>query len=211
MRKFGDLFRSAGPEDGDTVNGNLLRGVRPHMAKVYWADVAGPQVAAVTQVERLESGPGRCVLVIRAKNGVWANELTLLKTDLLKGLNDRLGGPVITDIRIKASGLSKSANGDEVPRGSKRSSAEAAELVKDRDLVALHESERNRIEVAVSEISDPVLRDKVYRSLVQAAQTALWRRKQGWVPCARCGRASGRSASAPSAAPSPCRAKGRRR
>lgn len=186
MRKFGDYFREVRSEDGVSVTENLLRGVRPHMAKVHWADVAGPQIASVTQVERVESGPGRCVLVVRAKNGVWANELTLLKSTLLAGLNDRLGGPVITDIRFKASGLAKGSEGPENGRAAKIGDAKAAELVRDRDAVGLHESERSRIEAAVSEITDPALRDRVYRSLVQAAQTALWRRKQGWIACARC-------------------------
>ena len=187
MKKIGGFSRAIDSVENSLQTGNFMRGLRPHMAKIWWAEVAGPQVAAVTQAERIEMGPDRCILVVRAKNSVWANELTLLKGPLLNSLNERLGGKVLTDLRFKASGLARTGEAARGARVPKRTKEEAAIQKQSRDAVALHESERNRIEVAVSEITDPQLRDKVYNSLVKAAQTSMWRRKQGWVPCSRCG------------------------
>src|ERR1700760_3179394 len=82
----------------------LAKALRPHMAKARWAEVVGPQVAGVTQVEKVQNGTE---LVVRVKNSVWANELVLLKGDMIRRLNTVLGGPVLTDIHFKASGLSK--------------------------------------------------------------------------------------------------------
>ena len=82
----------------------LAAALRPHLAKAHWAGVVGPQVAGVTQVEAVRDG----VLYVRVKNSVWANELTLLKDDMLRRLNAKLGGRVLTDIHFKASGLAKS-------------------------------------------------------------------------------------------------------
>ena len=77
--------------------------LRPHLAKVHWAAVVGPQVAGVTQVEAVRDG----VLFVRVKNSVWANELTLLKEDMVRRLNSAIGGRVLTDIHFKASGLAR--------------------------------------------------------------------------------------------------------
>ena len=78
----------------------LAQALRPHMAKVQWEAVVGPQVAGVTQVEAVRDG----VLFVRVKNSVWANELALLKDDMLRRLNLALGGRVITDIHFKGGG-----------------------------------------------------------------------------------------------------------
>jgi predicted nucleic acid-binding Zn ribbon protein len=187
MKKIGGFKRAIESVENTLQAGSLMHGLRPHMAKIWWAEVAGPQVAAVTQAERIEMGPDRCVLVIRAKNSVWANELTLLKGKFLDGLNQRLGGKVLTDLRFKASGLAKLPEAQKGFHAEKRTLEEAERQRKKRDAFALHESERARIETAVSEITDAKLRDKVYNSLVKAAQTSMWRRNQGWVPCTRCG------------------------
>ena len=77
--------------------------LRPHLAKVHWEGVVGPQVAGVTQVEFVRDG----VLFVRVKNSVWANELTLLKEDMLRRLNSKLGGRILTDIHFKASRLGR--------------------------------------------------------------------------------------------------------
>jgi len=187
MKKIGGFSRAIDSVENTLQAGSLMRGLRPYMAKIWWAEVVGPQVAAVTQADRIEMGPDRCILVVRAKNSVWANELTLLKGPLLNSLNERLGGKVLTDLRFKASGLARTGEAARGARVPKRTKEEAAIQKQSRDAVALHESERSRIEVAVSEITDPELRDKVYNSLVKAAQTSMWRRKQGWVSCSRCG------------------------
>ena len=187
MKKLGGFSRAIDLVENGPQSSSFMRSLRPHMAKIWWAEVAGPQIAAVTQAERIEMGPDRCILVVRAKNSVWANELTMLKGKLLDGLNERLGGKVITDLRFKASGLAKTGDAVQNVRAKIRTKEEAAQQRQNRDTIALHESERSRIEVAVSEITDPILRDKVYNSLVKAAQTSMWRRKQGWLPCTRCG------------------------
>jgi len=187
MKKIGGFSRAIDSVENTLEPGGMMRSLRPHMAKIWWSEVAGPQVAAATQAERIEMGPDRCVLVVRVKNSVWANELTLLKGQLLTRLNERLGGSILTDLRFKASGLARDGDPRRGASAAKRTNAEAARQRQLRDSIALHESERSRIEAAVSEITDLTLRDKVYNSLVTAAQTSMWRRKQGWRPCSLCG------------------------
>ena len=89
--------------DGFFQSQELAQALRPHLAKARWAEIVGPQVAGVTQVEAVRDG----VLYVRVKNSVWANELTMLKDDMVRRLNAALGGRVLTDIHFKASGLAR--------------------------------------------------------------------------------------------------------
>lgn len=157
---------------------DLAQTLRPHMAKVRWAEVVGPQVAGVTHIERVQNGTE---LVVRVKNSVWANELVLLKGDMLRRLNQALGGKVLTDIHFKASGL---------PRGKKAAARDVApDAPSDEDLarVVLSPEARARVEGAVGGIKDEALRGHIRRALTRAARTEQWKRAHGWRPCARCG------------------------
>ncbi len=157
--------------------GDLWQALRPHMAKARWADVVGPQVAAVTQVEKVQGTE----LVVRVKNSVWANELTLLKGDMLRRLNLALGGPVLSGIRFKASGLAR-----EKPPVSKA----PLPPLPDSDTLAqirLSGDAVRRADAAVGRIADEALRARVRASLLRAARLELWKRGQAWQPCAQCG------------------------
>lgn len=158
----------------------LAQALRPHMAKACWADVVGPQVAGVTQVERVQNGTE---LVVRVKNSVWANELVLLKGDMLRRLNQTLGGKVLTDIHFKASGLPRAKKTPEnlVPVVPDAPSEEALARV------VLSPDARLRIESTVASIKQEEWRDRIRRALTRAARTEQWKREHGWRPCARCG------------------------
>jgi len=157
---------------------DLAAALRPHMAKAKWAEVVGPQVAGVTQVEAVRGGT---TLVVRVKNSVWANELVLLKGDMLRRLNKALGGPVLTDIHFKASGLAKA----------KKAAPTAPLFVKPASEIVAREKlsahALARIQKATQDIADDALRATVRRSLLRAAQTDSWKRAQGWRPCTQCG------------------------
>lgn len=169
--------------------GDLWAALRPHMAKAKWADVVGPQVAAVTQVEKVQGTE----LVVRVKNSTWAHELTFLKGDIVRRLNLALGGPVVSDIRFKGGGLAR----EKPPR-----TFPAAPALPDADALArirLSGDAVGRVEAAVAPISDEALRARVRSSLLRAARLQAWKRAQGWQPCARCG-----VLSAPAALPPLC-------
>ena len=150
--------------------------LRPHLARVHWAETVGAQVAGVTQVERVQDGT---VLVVRVRNSVWANELSLLKEDMIRRLNVKLGGRVLTDIRFKASGLSKVAP---IP-----SAAPSGPTPGELKLVPVPRDVAGRVEDIVAELRDEHLRDSTRRALLRAARLNGWRRGQGWLPCVRCG------------------------
>ncbi len=176
MKKSRGLTSAGGAVDGFFQGQELAKILRPHLAKARWAEVVGPQVAGVTQVSAVRDG----VLVVRVKNSVWANELTLLKDDMLRRLNSALGGRVLTDIHFQAGGLGKVVKKPVKP---------SIEVPTDADLgrIVLPKETRLRIETALAGITDELLSDRMRRTMTHAARMQEWRKRRHWLPCDRCG------------------------
>ncbi len=62
-----------------------------------WAEVAGPYITKVSQIEKIE----RRLLYIKVKNSAWRNELTFKKAGIIEEMNKRLGKDYIKDIIFK--------------------------------------------------------------------------------------------------------------
>jgi len=165
-----DVILSGLPQD-------LSQALRPHMAKAIWSRVVGPQVAAVTQPVAIRGGD---VLVVRVKNGVWANELTLLKDDILTRLNRALGGKVLSDIYFGASGLRVEEAKPEEP-------AIPTPTHEDLEAMPIEPVRVLEIEGKVKNIRDAQLRSRMRDNLMRMAQAAEWKRRHGWEPCLDCG------------------------
>jgi predicted nucleic acid-binding Zn ribbon protein len=176
MKKTRGLAPAGGAVQDFLQSQELAALLRPHLAKVHWADVVGPQVAGVTQVEAVRGG----VLFVRVRNSVWATELTLLKDDMLRRLNSRLGGRVLTDIHFKASGLARPKNAPAKKTGpDKPSDADLARIVLSGEV-------RARVEAALLGITDEALRGRIRQVMLRAARTQEWKRRAGWRPCPHC-------------------------
>jgi hypothetical protein len=140
--------------------------------------MVGPQVAAATEVEKVKDG----VLYVRTRSGMWAQELTFYKDDILRRLNRRIGArqePIITDIRFLNRGLRTKPEVESPPP----LSPTADEL----DDIELSPRERDAIEEGVAGIGDEGLRERVRRVRVASAKLQLWRMEHGWSPCPECG------------------------
>lgn len=152
--------------------------VREYMAPSVWAEMVGPQVAAATEVEKVKDG----VLYIRTRSGMWAQELTFYKEDILRRLNRRIGArqePIITDIRFLNRGLRTKPEVETAPP----LSPSGDEL----DDMELSPRERSVIEEGVAGIEDEGLRERLRRVRVASAKLQLWRMEHGWSPCTECG------------------------
>jgi len=176
FRRTRGMSPAANAVSGFLQSQELAQALRPHLAKVHWVGIVGPQVAGVTQVESVRDG----VLFVRVKNSVWANELTLLKEDMLRRLNSKLGGRVLTDIHFKASGL---ARDKKKPPPIPAPTPTAQELAR----ITLPKEVSARIEAALAAITEDALRGRIRAVMLHAARADEWKRRQGWSPCARCG------------------------
>jgi predicted nucleic acid-binding Zn ribbon protein len=74
-----------------------------------WVDVAGATVAAEASPVSERGG----VVTVACRSAVWAQELDLLSGDLVRGLNQALGGggpdPPVRGLRFVSGGLSAGA------------------------------------------------------------------------------------------------------
>ena len=172
MRKRGGAISGFGSAIDSTLKEHELdAAIRPHRAVVLWPEVVGEVLAAASEAEVVRSG----VLFVRARSTTWANELTFYKADLLKKINQRLGGRVIEDIHFKAGGRrparnTRRASAEDGPKGPTDSELRAIPLA-------------SRQQPALPESLDSQLR----HTLERAARTREWKRAQGWPVCELCG------------------------
>jgi predicted nucleic acid-binding Zn ribbon protein len=69
--------------------------VRECEAILAWQEVVGEAVARRTRAERLRGG----TLHVRVATSAFANELSMMKPEILARLRPRVGGQPITDVR----------------------------------------------------------------------------------------------------------------
>lgn len=70
-------------------------------AQAAWPQLVGEAIAAVTRPVSERQG----TLTVNCSDAVWAEELTLMREDLLERLRDGLGARAPTDIRFRTGGL----------------------------------------------------------------------------------------------------------
>jgi hypothetical protein len=156
--------------DGALHQNSLSEGLRPHRALTLWREVVGDTLAQASTAETVRGG----VLFVRARSGVWAHELTLLRGDILQRLNSRLGGAVLSDIHFKAGG---------------RRPKQLSGLTQRELPMAPTDAE-----LGISTISSQPLPSDPKAAMIQrvqairerAAKTLAWKRASGWIPCRRC-------------------------
>ncbi len=71
--------------------------VREYAAFPHWEEIVGPEIAAVAMPEKIARGR---VLYVRVVDAVWAQELSLMKGQLLEQIRKFGAGAVLEDIRF---------------------------------------------------------------------------------------------------------------
>ena len=100
--------------------GSLLKvviddlGVEEKMARAQvvlsWPEVAGPELASRSRALRVHHAR----LEVAVPSAVWRTQVSFVKADLVKRINERIGSPTIKDIRL----VSRPATEDPFPQGS---------------------------------------------------------------------------------------------
>ncbi len=136
----------------------------------YWPEVVGETVAAATRVQGLRDG----VLLVAAKTSTWAFELTFFKDAYRRGLNERVGKPVVRDIRFRVGRVEESARPGPAPQPAPPPAD------------PLPQEMRAEVERIAAPVTDPNLRARLQEVLVRETRRQEWRLKRGWKPCDRC-------------------------
>jgi len=146
----------------------LRRKVQEQQALANWKRVVGPQIAAATAVERVRDG----VVFVACKSSVWANELTLHRERIIKGLNKSIAAKdAIKDLRFSTRGYAKASKAVEAreERGKK------ANL----ESVTLEDSEQEKAREIASMVSDPELAARIQKAVLSSKRMAKLKDSDG--------------------------------
>lgn len=175
---------------------DLAQRRREGLAMAAWPELVGATTAARTRAVHVNRG----VMVVKVASAAWANQLNLLKAQLLERLSQRVGPGVVADLRWRVGTL----DGPEAlvaPAGSPRRGAGALPSV------PLPPEAEARIAAEVAQIKDAGLAERVRRALVRQASRQAALRAQGWTSCDRCGALHDVAADRQALCP-PCRREG---
>ncbi len=155
----------------------LLEVSREKLCPLIWAEVVGTWYGNFTRVTRVRDG----IVYIRCDSAPRANQLQLDAPQIVKNLNERLGGNYIQELRPSSTGtasttLSVAAN--QQPDAPTDEQLQAIELEPDAI---------NHIRDTANEVDDEDLREQLQRVLVTQARLRIWQAQHGYTRCAKCG------------------------
>jgi len=136
-----------------------------------WEEIVGEPIASATQADSIKEG----TLFVSVKSSSWTQELTFLKPEILRKLNERLGRKVVKEIQFKTRTLKKE------PKGAPAAMRAAAPEI------ALEEEELKELEAQTAGIEDEELRASVLRMLTAQRRLERAKKTSGWRTCERCG------------------------
>lgn len=119
-----------------------------------WKETVGVHIARKTSADGIRNG----VLFVNVETSVWMQELTFMKPEILRRLNEALSAPGIKDIRFRLGKMQPGENDS------------------DHDMAPLTEEERTLIEKQTASIKDTDIRASL-QSLF-AAQVKLRDKKK---------------------------------
>lgn len=135
---------------------------------VHWASIVGRDIAAQTQVERIQRG----MLFIAVANSVWQHHLTLMKPDLLKKIGQQTNG-LVDDIRFISGVLDKPV-----------AVATPETFIR---LEALTKEEEVKICEQVSDLQDSRVRHALEKLMLKDRKWKNALQKKGAMTCQICG------------------------
>jgi len=172
FRPVGDIL------DTFLANRRIFRASKERVVALVWADTVGAWFGRNSVVLDTKDG----VVSVQCNSAAVAQELDLRKGEVITRLNERLGGPVVTDLRASTGGIRRERLVEQVPQPTPEPAPTERELA----LVALAREEEARIEAVSAAIEDLALRARYSGAAAKALRLARWQKLQGYEPCAHC-------------------------
>lgn len=147
----------------------LARKFKEKMALSLWAEIVGKEIAIHTQAEIIRNG----VMTVTADNPTWSQQLSLLRTNYIDQINQRLGEKIVKEIRFKTGSISFQ---DSEP------------IEKEIVLPQLSVFEEKKIREQIGIIEDSKLGYSYERFLKFVKRLEKRRDEEGWIKCRGCGK-----------------------
>ena len=149
---------------------------KTQMIFFYWDQIVGEGIAAKAVPAKVSFG----TLFLTAKNSVWANNLLLMKLDLLEKINAFLGEKIIKDIRFKGTSWENEETEEETAEQPEEKSLDIRKI-------PLSAQERAAARDICSSIEDPELRKRLERLYEKDLKRRKYTAEKGYHPCRICG------------------------
>ncbi|MEQ8188240.1 MAG: DUF721 domain-containing protein [Candidatus Eremiobacterota bacterium] len=164
-------------------NPNIAAKARENMIFPFWNFIVGPKIACHTNPYRLENG----ILKVMVSSSSWAQQLSFMKEQILRGYLELTGEELVKDIRFQI--------GKKADDGKKKEKVEQLTLDFNKYKYP-DEFQLGRIQLLpdtvclideqVRFIKDEQLRAQMKSVMEKDFKIRIWKEMKGWKPCPVC-------------------------
>ena len=152
----------------------LRRKVQECQALGKWKQVVGPQIGAASAAENVRDG----ILFVCCRSSMWASELSLHKTDIMRRLNKAVGTEVIKDIRFSARGFNRA-----MQAGQKEETPNRGKSV---ETVPVDQEDSDVASQVASLSPSEELAEKIEKAVITGKRLTKLKDEEGWKSCLKC-------------------------
>ncbi|MCK8826832.1 DUF721 domain-containing protein [Natroniella acetigena] len=135
-----------------------------------WEKINKKEINLHTQAKYINNG----ILFITVDDPTWAHQLLFMKKKLTTKINDKLDLNLVKDIRFKVGSISKSKRKLQIKGQNKEQE------------IKLNSQEQKDIEEITQKISDPKLKDNLYKLIKTFKEKNKWKKTNSWKVCPDC-------------------------
>jgi predicted nucleic acid-binding Zn ribbon protein len=164
-------------------NPNIAAKARENMIFPFWNFIVGPKIACHTNPYRLEDG----ILKVMVSSSSWAQQLSFMKEQILRGYLEMTGEELVKDIRFQI--------GKKIPDSGKKDKVEQLTLDFNKFKYP-DEFQLGRIQLPVETlflideqvkfIKDEQLRTQMKSVMEKDFKIKIWKEMKGWKLCPLC-------------------------
>ncbi len=174
------MFKSIREILNETMdNLKIKKKVEQTLSLTIWSKVVGEEISHNARPYLIKNG----ILFVSTTSPMWAHELSFIKPELLRALNNYLGKEIVKDIRFQPKGVDETGGFTDPLRPSDPQGACGTP-----GEIELSESDIKEIEAAVKAVSDEGLREELTKILILDKKFNISRLRRGFKPCTKCGR-----------------------
>ena len=164
-------------------NPNIAAKARENMIFRFWSFIVGPKIACHANPYRLENG----ILKVMVTSSSWAQQLSFMKEQILRGYLELTGEELVKDIRFQI--------GKKTDTGEKKGKIEQLTLDFNKykypdefqlGRIQLPPDTVSMIDGQVKFIKDEQLREQMKSVMEKDFKIRIWKEMKGWKPCPVC-------------------------
>lgn len=147
----------------------LEKKIREKRIVYLWDKLRQGELINHTQGAYFKNG----ILFVTVSSPIWSQQLIFLKNNLIRQINQELGGNILKDLRFQCGTIER--------REGKRALTE-----ENWEKVFLNQEELKKIEETSEIVKEEQVREKLKSFLIKGKKLRKWREEKGWKVCPLC-------------------------